>query len=182
MPHLNKTKLSLLLAVALCLSASPSWGDQNTLAGFTKIAQESSKTNSWQDFRSKTGRFSAAFPGKPTTQNREGAYVYSANNTDEGIFMVTYVDAPNAESTEFLARVMPAEFARGLGGKITSEKDISIQNKSVKEFLFTTGFGFDLLKNGTGRIYTVDKRVYLILAVSPEQLSKQFLNSFKVTS
>lgn len=181
MPHLYRAKLSLLIALALCFSASPSWGDQNNVARLTQIAQGSNKPNSWQDFRSETGRFSAAFPGKPDIQNKEGAYVYSANAPGEGLFMLTYVDAPSAANTELFTSIMPTELVKGLGGKITSEKDISLQNRSGKEFAFTTGFGFDGLKAGTGRIYTVDKRVYLILAIGPEQISQQFLNSFKVT-
>jgi hypothetical protein len=178
---MHRTKLTLLIALALCFSASPSWGHQNDVARVIKIAQESSKPNSWQDFRSAAGRFSAAFPGKPDIKNQQDVYVYSANAADEGIFMVTYMDAPSAESTDLFTRIMPAELVRGLGGKITSEKDISIKSNSGKEFAFTTGFGFDQLKAGTGRIYTVDKRVYLIIAVGSEQISQQFLNSFKVT-
>jgi hypothetical protein len=178
---MHRTKLSLLIALALCFSASPSWGNQNDITRVTKIAQESSQPNSWKDFRSETGRFSAAFPGEPEIKNQKDVYVYSANAEGEGIFMVVYMDAPTAASTELFTRIIPSELVRGLGGKITSEKEISIKNSSGKEFVFTTGFGFEQLKAGTGRVYTVDKRVYIMIAVGSEQLSKQFLNSFKVT-
>jgi hypothetical protein len=182
MHQLNKTKLSILIALTICFSAAPSRGDQRNNVKVIEIAQESSNLNSWQDFQSKTGRFSAIFPGKPDVQNKGGTYVYTANSPGEGIFMITYLDAPSAENTELFTRILPTELVKGLGGKITSEKDIFVQNSSVKEFVFTTGFGFDQLKNGTGHIYTVDKRVYLVISISPEQLSKQFLNSFKVRS
>jgi hypothetical protein len=107
---------------------------------------------------------------------------------ESGVYIAAYLDLPGlARQTQaycdsfgkgFLKSIGEAT-AKGAGGKVVKETDISFEKDPGKEFLIETPTGL-----ATARAYFINRRGYQ-LAVAPGNdvgNVKKFLDSFKVTA
>jgi hypothetical protein len=185
MHQLLQAKLALLTAVAIGSSAMPTFGMPNSPAQQKPVPSSSAQpsANNWQSFRSQEGRFSVQLPEQPV-MNSEKAGTPQATHffrvaQPESFYGISYLDAPTTEDTKIFLREMPKQLVKAIEGKITKEKDISLQQNPGKAFDFTTGQP-GAKARGSGRIYAVGKRVYLLFGVGKDPDLKQFLNSFNL--
>jgi hypothetical protein len=133
---------------------------------------------SWQKFRSPAGRFSIVFPVAPTEKSdgESGLRTY-LSETSNGFYMVMYADAASVNEAKQISNALPGEFVKGIKGKITSQKKISLQRNPGQEFRFEADSDGEKVL-GKGRIYQVGKRFYMLVSAAPDQESGKFLNSF----
>ncbi len=84
----------------------------------------------WRRFASSQGNFSMSFPGKPTEEKKNDAYLVTVEG-EEGLYLLSYTDIPQAGklSSSQISKIL--EFAPGalmseLDGKLLSSKSISL--------------------------------------------------------
>ncbi len=152
----------------------------------------------WQEFSSRAGGFSILMPGTPKeeTNTQEFPVVGTGDfhlftvRTDLGAFVAAYVEVPGlAKQSQafcdsfgkgFLNKVGEGT-ARGAGGKVVKETDISYGTNPGKEFLIEVPSG-----QATVRAYFINRRGYELIAApaastAPESV-KKFPDSFKITT
>jgi hypothetical protein len=185
MHYLQQVKLALLIAVAIGSSAMPTLGVPNPSAKPQPAPSRSAQPspNNWQSFRSAAGRFSVQLPEQPVVNSEKAgtpqATYFFRVAQPESFYGISYLDASTTEETKTFLKDMPQELVKAIEGKMTKEQDISLQKNPGKAFDFTTGQPGAKAK-GSGRIYAVGKRVYLLFGVGKDQELKQFLNSFNL--
>jgi hypothetical protein len=185
MHYLQQVKLALLIAVAIGSSAMPTFGVPNSPTKPKPAPSSSAQPSSsnWQSFRSVAGRFSVQLPEQPVVNSEKAgtpqATYFFRVTQKESFYGISYLDAPTAEDTKTFLKDMPQELVKAIEGKMTKEQDISLQKNPGKAFDFTTGQPGAKAK-GSGRIYAVGKRVYLLFGVGRDQELKQFLDSFSL--
>lgn len=151
----------------------------------------------WQEFSSRAGGFSVLMPGLPKEETNskdfpvvgKGDFHLFTVQSDLGAFVAAYVEVPGlAKQSQsfcdsfgkgFLANVGEGT-ARGAGGKVVNEKDISYGTNPGKEFLIDVPSG-----QATVRAYFINRRGYELIAApgasgTPETV-KKFLDSFRIT-
>jgi hypothetical protein len=185
MHYLQKAKLALLIAVAIGSSALPTFARPNSNSPVKQQPAPISPTPSgtWQSFRSPAGRFAVQLPDQPVmTSEKEGtpeATYFFRVVQDESFYGITYLDTATIEGTQPFLKEMPKELVKAIEGTMIQEKDISLQKNPGRSFDFSTGQPGAKAK-GSGRVYTVGKRVYLLFGVGKEQDLQKFLNSFNL--
>ena len=152
----------------------------------------------WQEFSSRAGGFSILMPGTPKeeTNSQEFPVVGAGDfhlftvRSDLGAFVAAYVEVPGlAKQSQafsdsfgkgFLNKVGEGT-ARGAGGKVVKETDISYGTNPGKEFLIEVPSG-----QATVRAYFINRRGYELIAAPATSTTaesvKKFLDSFKITT
>lgn len=141
---------------------------------------------SWNEFSSEPGRFAVLMPGTPkeeTETNQDGSTEHSFSLTsDDSAFLIHYSDIPDIEklSQEEVTTLLdnaPNDFAKGANAKLIKAKTVSLDGHPGKEFEFTVSEGI----NGKGRVYLVEKRLYIVVGMTTKPNNVQrFLNSFRL--
>jgi hypothetical protein len=151
----------------------------------------------------KEGGFTAQMPGTPTREvvsvdtkaGKLDITILTVTKGDE-VFIIGYNDIPASVAADANPKTILDNARDGavrkVNGKVTSEREISIEGYPGKEF---TGDGFSPSKNGeksdegtfTERVYWVNPRLYQVLNVRPkgsalDDDAQKFLDSFKLVS
>lgn len=183
-----KILAAAILVAPLCLI--PTVRAENTLPLRQLVAVESSDPaaqTDWSEFSSTTGRFAVSMPGQPTEETetaQDGTLDYSFSlKLQKSAYFIHYTDIPDADKlkNEDLTKLLddlPAEFIKGADAQLEDDpRNIEINGYPGKEFKFTLNTGIP----GVGRVYMVQQRLYLILAMAdkPEDTQK-FVNSFRL--
>jgi hypothetical protein len=167
---------NLALLIALSSFATPGFAQTIALKPPVNIGQTA--PSGWKNFRDQPGRFTASFPEIPSKDSsKEGVYSFAALDS-KGSYSISYVDLENPSGGKEMIEAVPSALAEGFGGKITQSRNITIGKNPGREFEFTT----DPKHGGTGigRIYAVDKRIYVLLALGDKPEGKYFVSSFKL--
>ena len=142
------------------------------------------------------GAFSIQIPGKPSfsTENhksfvgsvKESTYRWQGKT---GNYSVSFSELPGVSVTLGGAGTIYGKAKEGLlkeaGGKEVSFSEIPFEEKSGRELVFeipANGDGPKMM--GKARFFLKEKRLYVLVATSPNKVSSQvdsFLQSFKVT-
>ncbi len=183
MSYLQKATLAILTVATISYSAIPTIGMPNKPAP-SRSAKPAAPTSGWQNFRSPTGRFSVSVPAQPVASvaNKGTAdEIHSFRVQQSGTLLdVSYFEAASPAEAVQMAENMPQAIVKAFGAKMLREEKITIKNNPGKEYEFISTKDGATLK-GTGRIYAVGKRVYLLMGIaSQEQDVKQFLSSFNL--
>ncbi len=149
----------------------------------------------WQTFSPADGSFSVLMPGAPAdrshTQNTANGtmathlYIYTAK---DAAYAVSYIDRPasqdGSDAEKWLDTVRDAEVAKS-GGKLLGAATLKLGNGAPgREIQIALSQG-DVTHAMRDRLYLVDKRLYQVLIVLPQdQLNstdaEKCLDSFKV--
>lgn len=149
----------------------------------------------WQTFSPAGGNFSVEMPGAPAdkshTQNTaNGAmtshlFIYTAK---DAAYAVSYVDRPapkdGSDPEKWLDTVRDAEVAKS-GGKLLAAATLKLGNGAPGreiQVTLTQGDGKHAMRD---RLYLVDKRLYQVLVVVPQDQidsddTRKFLDSFRL--
>jgi hypothetical protein len=152
----------------------------------------------WKEFSSRQGGFSVLMPGTPKeeTEVKELPVVGRGEThlfvlaSESGVYVAAYLDVPGlARQTQafcdsfgkgFLNSIGDAT-AKGAGGRVAHETDITMGNYPGKEILIEVPAG-----NATARAYFIKRRGYQLIAAptsgSDPANVKKFLDSLKVTA
>ena len=165
---------------------------------FTEGPTTYSTAPQWQEFSSRAGGFSVLMPGVPKEEINsqefpvvgKGDFHVFTVQSELGAFVAAYVEVPGlAKQSQsfsdgfgkgFLTNIGEGT-ARGAGGKVVKETDISYGTNPGKEFLIEVPSG-----QATVRAYFINRRGYELIAApgasgTPETV-KKFLDSFKITT
>jgi hypothetical protein len=167
---------NLVLLITLSSFATPGFAQTIAFKPATTLGQTAAPSG-WKDFRDQPGRFSASFPKQPDKDSSKGSNVFAASSS-KGSYVLSYLDAENAEAARGALDGLPGVMAKELGGKVTQSRNISIGKNPGREFEFTTDPKYG--GSGMGRVITVDKRVYIMMALGEKSESRYFLSSFKL--
>jgi hypothetical protein len=168
---------NLALLIALSSFAAPGFAQAVAFKPLTTLGQTATPSG-WKDFRDQPGRFAASFPEQPSKEtSKEGIYSFAASGS-KGSYSLLYVDLRSAEDARSMLSGLPESLSEGFGGKMTQSQNIRIGKHSGREFDFTTEAKHG--GSGVGRAFSVDKRIYVILALGEKPEAKYFLNSFKL--
>ncbi len=150
---------------------------------------------SWQKYKSVDGRFSIEFPSNPVTKitHQESVIGHITNHVFEsktsiGRFTMDYSDLPGF-AVAFTGNDTIYSHARGgllkkTLGKVQSSKDILFHGHSGKYLIYDIPQAPDKAKFvGQAYIFLIDKRLYIVNAISPSTtptlLGNYFLNSLR---
>ena len=149
----------------------------------TLIAQ-----TAWKEFSSSEGKFTVSMPGTPkqeTETDEDGltshSFTVELENPDSA-YLVTYYDVPEVakatpEQIQELLDGAPDAFAKGGNAELTRSQNIILDGNPGREFEFTSTEGF----SGKGRVYLVEERLFLVVAIAPQRQNIQrFLDSFRL--
>jgi hypothetical protein len=164
----------------------------------TSATDQNTSQTEWRVFTSRAGGFSVLMPGTPKeeTEVKEFPVVGKGEThlfvlaTESGVYVAGYVAVPGLArqsqsfcdnfGTGFLKSVGEAT-AKGAGGRVIKETDISFGRDPGKEILIEVPAG-----RATVRAYFVKRRGYELIAAptagSDPANVKKFLDSFKVTA
>jgi hypothetical protein len=134
-------------------------------------------TAGWKEFRSTAGKFAVAMPTKPKETAQGGNYTFQSSSTKE-LFILTYSDAEDEATAKKAMKAVPQSLADTLQAKIVRSKDISLRSNAGVEFAFVSNS--DNNSKGTGRVYAVGKRLYILITSSEEQNTQRFFKSFRL--
>ncbi|HAZ47571.1 MAG TPA: hypothetical protein DDW76_03580 [Cyanobacteria bacterium UBA11369] len=142
----------------------------------------------WKEFSSSEGKFAVSMPGTPkqeTETDEDGltshSFTVELENPDSA-YLVTYYDVPEVakatpEQIKELLDGAPDAFAKGGNANLTRSQNIILDGNPGREFEFTSTEGF----SGKGRVYLVQERLFLVVAIAPQSQSIQrFLDSFRL--
>lgn len=151
--------------------------------------------DTWKQFTSSEGRFSALFPNYPTEEIKTinsaagplDTHIFSANEGDDFFTTVAYVDVPGISIHPVSTQLDAARdgMIKNTQGKLLSEKTISLGDYPGRELVV------ELLRGPyvmvvVARVYMVKDRQYSAQVVTlKKSLSKtvwRFLDSFNVTA
>src|SRR5919199_207647 len=148
----------------------------------------------WKPFSSKQGGFSLLMPGTPTqekktTKTEFGSFpinIFSVVREKEAGYSVGYLDFPqniplNSSNTNQYLSAIAAGFAQGAGGKLVSQRNITLGNLPGREIRLQ----FEQGVIGKGRLYLSNKRLYVVMVVTDKEKSltksiQGYLNSFQL--
>jgi hypothetical protein len=169
---------NLALLIALSSFAAPGFAQTIAFKPPVNLGQTAAPSG-WKDFRDQPGRFSASFPKQPDKDVSKDNSVYSfAASGPKGSYVLSYLDAESADVARGALDGLPSIMAKEFGGKVTQSRNISIGKNPGREFDFTTDPKYG--GTGMGRVITVDKRVYIMMALGEKSDAKYFLSSFKL--
>jgi len=143
---------------------------------------------SWNEFSSSEGKFAVSMPGTPkqeTETDEDGLTAHSFTvelQNPDSAYLVTYYDVPEVakatpEQVKELLDGTPDAFAKGGNANLTRSQNIILDGNPGREFEFTSTEGF----SGKGRVYLVQQRLFLVVAIAPQTQSIQrFLESFRL--
>ncbi|MFB2895904.1 hypothetical protein ACE1CI_23590 [Aerosakkonemataceae cyanobacterium BLCC-F50] len=141
---------------------------------------------SWNEFSSEKGRFAVSMPGTPkeeTETNQDGSTEHSFSLiSDDSAFLIHYSDIPDIEnlSKEEITTLLdkaPNDFAKDAKAKLINAQTVSLDGHPGKEFELKLKEGI----NGKGRVYLVNQRLYIVLAMAAKPENQQiFLDSFRL--
>lgn len=150
--------------------------------------QAPSQVGSWQKFRFPEGRFTVSLPQKPVETSEKDSdgdvsYTYKVER-DQDFYVISHIDIatlsqlpPNG--VRDVLQKMPADMMKSIGGKLVSNKKITLRKNPGQEFDFLMQVS-GKETTGKGRIYVVGNRVYTLLSVgNPKDISR-FVNSFNL--
>jgi hypothetical protein len=197
-----KGRLAPLALGILALMASTFQQEAVGREPVSEASQRDQKTpqaarSEWREFSSRQGRFSVLMPGTPKeeTEVKEFPVVGRGEThlfvlaSESGVCVAAYLDLPGlARQTQafcdsfgkgFLKSIGEAT-AKGAGGKVVKDTDISFGKDPGKEILIEAPAGL-----ATARAYFIKRRGYQLI-IAPAAGSdpgnvKRFLDSFKVT-
>jgi hypothetical protein len=144
-------------------------------------------TSGWRTVKSDDG-FSLSFPQEPekSTERENDGTTYNFLKVNQGgeVYLVnsfSLADLAQLSPTEVreILKKMPTELVKAVGGKVTKERAIALQQNPGREF------DFQIDKNGQkslgqGRIYIVGTKVHVILATAKTKNRQRFLKSFRL--
>lgn len=145
----------------------------------------------WQEYSYSTGQFAIQMPDKPTEEaekNQEDgttSYSYKVENPNH-LYLVQFSNIPgatalNQKEIAQLLNDVPGVFVNAAKAKLVKTSNIKIAGSPGREFSFIIGEAGKV--NGTGRVFIVDERMFILVGISPEQGDiQQFLNSFKLVN
>jgi hypothetical protein len=156
-----------------------------------------SAQSEWREFSSRQGGFSVLMPGTPqeTTEAKEfpivgkGVIHLFVLANESGVYVAGYLEIPGlAQQSQAFCDSFGKGFlksigegtAKGAGGKVVKDTDISFGKDPGKEILIEVPAGL-----ATARAYFIKRRGYQLLAApSGNDVGnvKKFLDSFKVTA
>jgi hypothetical protein len=198
---MNKYRTLLALA-SLVLMTSIFGSDAACREPISKTSPAGRKISSvaqaeWKEFSSKQGGFSILMPGEPQEQTDDKEFpvvgtgqvhLFSFSN-DSGFYLVGYLDIPGlAGQTQAFCdsfakgflRTVGEGTAKGAGGKVVKDTDITMGNSLGKEILIQIPTGL-----ATARAYFIKRRGYQLIAApfGPDGAAnvKKFLDSFRLT-
>jgi hypothetical protein len=186
------------LPIFLTLLTAPLWLSTTALAQIPVKSQQTPPVllsqSDWREFSSTEGKFAVSLPGTPkreTEKNDDGTLSYMFTLEVEepaSAYLVSYSDIPDVEllNPEGIKKVLDdaiSEFAKGGNATVQGQKEVSLGGNPGREFDFTSTEGF----SGKGRLYVVQKRMYIVVAIAPEinsspqtQNAQRFLESFRL--
>jgi hypothetical protein len=150
--------------------------------------QAPTQVGSWQKFRFPEGRFTVALPQKPIESSEKDAdgdisYLYKVER-DEDFYVISHIDIatltqlPPNGVREILQK-MPVDLVKSIGGKLVSNKKITLRKNPGQEFDFLMQAGGKEIP-GKGRIYVIGTRVYTLISVGTPKDMSRFVNSFNL--
>ena len=143
----------------------------------------------WKNFSSSKGKFAILMPGTPTEEtekDKEDGTVYNSFKVEgeESLYFVQYSEIPEiagASSAE-VKKILddtPSQFVKGADAKLLRQRNISLSGYSGREFEFSFASNKEI--RGKGLVYLVEKRLYIVVAVTPQQANAQkFIDSFRL--
>ena len=156
----------------------------------------SSAQAEWKEFSPKQGGFSILMPGEPQEQTDDKEFPIVGKGqvhlfsiaVDSGFFLVAYVEIPGlaGQTQEFcdgfgkgFLKTVGEGTAKGAGGKVVKDTDITMGNSPGKEILIRVPTGL-----ATARAYFIKRRGYQLIAApsGPDGAAnvKKFLDSFRL--
>ncbi|MDY6786402.1 MAG: hypothetical protein SW833_28480, partial [Cyanobacteriota bacterium] len=150
----------------------------------------------WQDFTSTQGSFTVSLPGNPTEEIEPadpargmletGSYVWESE-ADEIAYGVFYKVLPIAPTTEQISGFLDSfrdDFVSEafIDGQLIAERPIDIESYPGREIAVEGSDGYV-----EARVYLVNERLYLLVAIAPNQTDfpqggDRFLDSFQLIS
>lgn len=181
---------TVTLLAPLCLAATvraESPAHLRQLQGVQSRAAQSIALaeSNWKELSSSTGKFAILMPGIPkedTEKDKDTTYHTFKVETKDALYLVNYFDMPEVgqASPDEVKHILdngPAEFVKSADAKLLSQRNISLTGNPGKEFEFSVGDGIP----GKGLLYVVNKRMYLVVVVTPQQENAQkFISSFRL--
>ncbi|MBD2311707.1 hypothetical protein H6G20_08555 [Desertifilum sp. FACHB-1129] len=153
------------------------------------VSQQPTSAN-WQEFASNDGKFAVLMPGVPEADSKtdpNGNVNHSFMLAlDEELYLINYFDFPegfSADSAQVreLLDTLPNSFAQGASARLVGDRNITLDGHPGKEFQFA--LANEQAPPGIGRLYLVDRRIYLAIAMTPQsQKAQRFLESFRILS
>ena len=195
----NRASLALgMLALMASTFQQEAVGRAPVLAAHTDQKTPQAGQPDWREFRSRQGGFSVLMPGTPQEQTevkelpevgRSETHLFVLGS-ESGVYGAAYLDLPGlARQTQvfcnnfgkgFLKSIGEAT-AKGAGGKVVKDTDISFGKDPGKEILIEAPGGV-----ATARAYFIKRRGYQLIVLpaagSDRGNVKKFLDSFKVTA
>jgi hypothetical protein len=146
----------------------------------------------WQEYKNTEGRFRVSFPGTPTRDTipppsrlKAGAkpkVISFTAETPDATYSVAFEDFGGSETPEQFIDKQGTELTAGRGGKVISEKDVTVGQAKGKEFVV------EVPNRGTAhmRFIVAGRRLYKLTAIGarkapdPGDVAK-FFESFRLT-
>ncbi len=188
--------LGLVVLTAFTFQQAIVCGEPAAKASQTHPETTQSPQSEWKAFSSRAGGFSVLMPGTPREETevkefpivgKGEVHVFVVVN-DSGFYLAGYLEIPGlAQQSEAFCdsfgkgflRTVGDGTAKGAGGRVVKETDISIGNRPGKEILIEVPAGI-----ATARAYFIRRRGYQLLAAPTSAADpgnvKKFLDSFKV--
>lgn len=186
----------LILILTAILACSSLVLAQRSEASNNRIAPELDP-NSWKEFSSREGRFSARFPGVPTktsfsvdtASGKLDTYSFVLLTSTE--YRIAYTDFPVDLESQDEKLLLDGARDGGISevkGKLLEEKDISLDGHAGRFFKAELPSG----RVARVRVYLVGNRLYQLLTIAPENSSSpndirlnetntaKFFDSFKL--
>ncbi len=162
------------------------------LAPFAFAAEDKKDEKKVAPFAPKDGRFSVAFPDKPTEKTNKIAtaggevavYIFTVDQKDKAL-IVTYSDYPagsvDADAEKVLTGVIDGN-AKSLKGKVTANEKLTVGKKNHPGREVRIEFG-EKKQVYRARVYLVGARLYQVVALGSEEFAKSkavddYLKSF----
>jgi hypothetical protein len=183
--HSARKTIWAFALVAFSASSTVGWAvnsnAQPSPSAPTRSAPSSAKPTKpmagWKEFRSPAGKFAVAMPTKPKETEQAGNHTFQSAS-DKELFILTYSDAEDAATAKKAMKAVPQSLADSLQAKIVRSQDISLRSNAGMEFDFVSNS--DSNSKGTGRVYAVGKRLYILITSSEKQNSQRFFKSFRL--
>jgi len=201
---MKKHRVTLALTILVLMGAAfqheAASGQPLNEASLAETVASEAGQPTWREFSSRQGGFSVLMPGTPQEQTEakdfptvgKGVVHLFVLAHETGVYVAGYLEVPGlARQSQvfcdgfgkgFLQSIGEAT-AKGAGGKMVKDTDISMGNSPGKEILIELPSGI-----ATVRAYFIKRRGYQLLVAPPASGSddagdvKRFLDSFKVTA
>jgi hypothetical protein len=190
--------LSILILLSIPVRQQAAWAQPGFEAS-TTVPNPKAAQSEWREFSSRAGGFSVLMPGTPKEETEvkdfpvvgKGEVHLFVLSNEFGVFVAGYLDIPGlARQNQTFCDSFGKGFlksigdgtAKGAGGKVVKETDISFGTDPGKEILIEAPGGM-----ATVRAYFIKRRGYQFVALPPAAGAdagnvKRFLDSFKLTA